>query len=237
MNNLLTLLEKYIPTDHCRQVSSYYYSELLFNKKESIKNVLDLGCGSGNSRDYFTSKNPNIQWIGLDIEKNQDISSRKEKNIHFQVYDGVHIPFEENSFDLIYCNQVLEHVQYPFELLKNIYRVLKVNGYFIGSTSNLEPYHSHSIWNFTPYGFSFMMKSAGLQLIEIRPSIDAITLIIRRGLKSPPFFSHWWNYESPLNHIINIIGKITRKKPSWINCVKLLFCGQFCFLVRKNKNH
>ena len=80
---------------------------------------------------------------------------------------------------MIYCNQVLEHVRFPERLLREVCRVLKPNGYFVGATSQLEPYHSLSVWNYTPHGFRLLVKEVGLQLQEIRPGIDALTLIIR----------------------------------------------------------
>jgi hypothetical protein len=66
-----------------------------------------------------------------------------------------------------------EHVRHPEELLSDIARVLRPGGQSIGSTSQLEPYHSLSLWNYTPYGFRVLVEGAGLKLDKIRPSIDA----------------------------------------------------------------
>lgn len=228
------LLKEYIPNDHSRQVVSKYYTEYLFRQNNKIRQVMDLGCGTGNSLDYFRRKNPRIRWVGLDIEKSPEVDLRTRTDGEFYTFDGIHIPFDDDHFDLIYCNQVFEHVRRPINLLKEVRRVLRPNGYFIGSTSQLEPYHSYSLWNYTPYGFCLLIKEAGLQLVEMRPSIDALTLIIRCGLRTPKFFSRWWEKESPLNLVISFFGKVMRKRPEWINAKKLLFCGQFCFLARKS---
>lgn len=230
---LYNLIKNYVPNTHTRQLNSEDYLELLFRKKREIKTVMDLGCGSGDSLDYFRTKDPNIRWIGLDIEESPAVKARTRTDGEFYIYDGVHIPFDDNHFDLIYCHQVLEHVRYPTALLKEVYRVLKPNGYFVGSTSQLEPYHTYSFWNYTPYGFLLLVEEAGLQLMEIAPSIDGLTLIIRQGLGGPKLFSYWWKHESPLNLIINFLGKVGQKETTWINAAKLVFCGQFCFLVNK----
>lgn len=228
------LLKPSIPNDHSRQVTSEYYLESLFSQGNSIRQVMDLGCGTGNSIDYFRRKNPSIRWAGVDIEKSPEVESRTRTDGKFYTFDGAHIPFDDNYFDLIYCRQVFEHVRYPICLLKEIRRVLKPNGYFVGSTSQLEPYHSYSLWNYTPYGFRLLIEEANLQLVEIRPSIDGLTLISRRIFNAPKFFSQCWEKESPLNLVISFFGKVMRKEPAKINAVKLLFCGQFCFLVRKS---
>ena len=225
------LLDGAIPSDHSSQVTSEWYVERLLNSSNSIIQVMDLGCGTGNSLDLFRRITPDIRWIGLDIEKSPEVVARTRTDGAFVTYDGIHIPFGDNSFDLIYCNQALEHVRNPENVLREVYRLLRPNGYFVGSTSHLEPYHSYSFWNYTPYGFSLLIKDAGLQLLEIRPGIDAFALITTHVLDR--FFSSWWAKESPLNCAISILGKVMQIRPESTNAVKLLFCGQFCFLACK----
>jgi ubiquinone/menaquinone biosynthesis C-methylase UbiE len=232
-NSLHNSLKNYMPGDHSSQITPEYYLERLFKQDNNIEFVMDLGCGIGRSLNYFRYKKPDIKWLGLDIDKSPEVELRTRAEGEFCTFDGIHLPFRDNQFDIIYCNQVLEHVHYPYYLLKEACRVLKPGGHFVGATSQLEPYHSYSLWNYSPYGFCFLINEIGLCLVEIRPSIDALTLIIRRGLGQPRYFSHWWVKESPLNLAISLVGKAVGKRHSWINTVKLLFCGQFCFLVRK----
>ncbi|MCP4581684.1 MAG: class I SAM-dependent methyltransferase [candidate division Zixibacteria bacterium] len=227
------LLKDYIPSNHSKQVNLDTITDTLFEGKHKIENVLDLGCGGGDSVDYFRKKSKVIKWAGLDIEVSPEVDARKRTDCEFITYDGINIPFADNHFDIIYTRQAFEHVRYPLELLKEVHRVLKPGGYFLGSTSQLEPYHAFSLWNYTPYGFSLIIDEAGLSIEEIRPGIDSLTLIIRRGLGRPRFFARWWEKESPLNKIISIFGKLAGKNHFWINSMKLIFCGQFCFIVRK----
>jgi len=228
------LLKAQIPQDSSQQVTSeYYINYILQVAPESEIKVLDLGCGEGNSEAKFKAYPHNINWYGLDIEESPEVNSRTKTGEKFYTFNGINIPFADNYFDVIYSNQVFEHVRHPETLLQEINRVLKPGAYFIGSVSYLEPYHSFSFWNYTPYGFKEISNHAGLEVIEIRPSIDALTLIIRRALGTPKFFSRWWKQESPLNSLISLVGKITNKNAARINSIKLMFCGQFCFLIRK----
>jgi SAM-dependent methyltransferase len=231
------LIEKYIPHDHSSQVQVEYYLERVL-KIKSIKEkftVLDLGCGGGKSLGYFSNINNNADWYGIDIENSPEVKGRKENDKRFITFNGIDIPFPDDYFDFIYCRQVLEHVRYPKELLAEVERVLKPGGYFIGSTSHLEPYHSFSYWNYTPYGFSVLIEEANLNLLELRPSIDSLTLIIRRGLRGLSLFNIFWKIESPLNLFISIFSKIFRVSAYNTNAIKLLFCGQFIFFITKNK--
>jgi SAM-dependent methyltransferase len=93
-----------IPHDHCRQVTANSVTrKLLLDKTNSIKVVLDLGCGEGNSVDFFHSVKADIQWVGLDVDISPEVEKRTRADAKFKTFDGIHIPYEDNYFDLIYC--------------------------------------------------------------------------------------------------------------------------------------
>jgi len=175
-------------------------------------------------------------WIGLDVESSPEVDNREEKEANFVTFDGVNIPFADNSIDLIFCNQVLEHVRYPQKLLQEVQRVLKKDGYFVGSTSYLEIFHSYSIYNITPYGFCLLMDDVRLKIQELRPGIDFFSLFGYRFL-FPGFLKKAIPYclekESIFNFILTGLLTILGKPKKIINGVKLLFCGQYRFLVKK----
>lgn len=175
--------------------------------------------------------NPNIKWVGIDIEDSPEVRSRIRNDIEFHSFDGRSLPFPDASFDMLYSNQVIEHVGNPLVLIQEMVHVLKAKGLLVGSTSHLEPYHSYSIWNFTPYGFKKIIEEAGLKVTEIRPGIDAFALILRRLLGAPTLTNYWW-LASPLNRLIDLRRKI-RGSYEAANAAKLLFCGQFYFICVK----
>jgi SAM-dependent methyltransferase len=201
--------------------------------------VLDLGCGEGTSKGYFQKMNPEIRWRGFDLESSPEVDARQMADSDIHVFDGVHIPCKDDSIDLIYCKQVLEHVERPIELMREVNRVLKPGAYFVGSASYLEPFHSLSICNFTPYGFTKLLKesSDSLRPIELRPGIDFLTLLLNRLVARRRFLnritSRWFEKESPFNQCLTLFGKMTDKSSQDINLLKLLFCGHFVFLVQK----
>ena len=185
------LLPSVIPADHARQTIADHYVERGIGRAEGRPwRVLDLGCGSGSSVDLFRARDPDVQWVGLDVPESPEPPTRTDAR--FETFDGISIPFGEGSFDLVYCKQVLEHVRHPKPLLADVRRILAPGGYFAGSTSQLEPFHSLSMWNYTPLGFYEIAKEAGLRLIELRPSIDGLTLIARRLVRRGRPFDRWW---------------------------------------------
>ncbi len=229
------LITNFVPNKNPGQVSSTYFLDEAM-KYGAVKRVLDLGCGKGDSVDYFRKIDSGIEWTGLDIQSSPEVESRKRKDAVFMTYDGSSIPFADGSFDLVYCNQVLEHAERPEKLVSESARVLKNGGFLAGSTSHLEPFHSLSMHNFTPYGFSRMVKTP-LRIMEIRPGIDVFTLIFARMANKIPLLSGilsgFFEKESPYNFTVTILCKFAGKSDKDVNLLKLLFCGHFRFLIRK----
>lgn len=73
--------------------------------------VLDVGCGTGFLKRYL-STNRVDQYIGLDVEGNVDIKA-----------SAYHIPFKDNRFDTVVASEVLEHLENPISVLRELLRV------------------------------------------------------------------------------------------------------------------
>lgn len=226
-------LEPCLPKDTAMQYSATRYVSKLAPLLPASSIVIDLGCGTGVSVDLFKQSAPHSKWIGVDIEHSPEVNARTRDDAEFRTYDGVNIPAEPDSIDMIYSRQVFEHVRFPEQVLSSIARVLKPGGIFIGSTSHLEPYHSYSFWNYTPFGFKRLIDAAGLQLVEIRPGIDGVTLMTRAYRNNDPLMNRWFGEESPLNQEIDVWAKENHCSVQQTAFRKLLFCGQFVFWVKK----
>jgi len=229
------LLGDALPSDHSRQVLADHYIEREIGRPvDGPWRVLDLGCGVGSSVDYFRARDPNVEWVGIDVPGSPESRDRTRTDVRFETFDGVSLPFPDASFELVYCKQVLEHVRQPAPLLADVRRVLAPGGWFAGSTSQLEPYHSLSVWNYTPLGLSGLLRDAGLTPAEVRPGIDSLTLIAWRMTGRASWCYRWWARPSPLNRALDAYGRASHLEPRLLNATKLLFCGQFAFLARRS---
>jgi SAM-dependent methyltransferase len=217
-----------IPEDHARQVQSTYYIDLLMSRASRGTRVLDLGCGTGRTIDLFRRHDPDVDWHGLDIDSSPEVNARTRDDAAFHTYDGVNIPFENERFSIVYSHQTFEHVRHPERLLGEVARVLEPKGAFVGSVSSLEPYHSYSYWNFTPYGWYKILEEAGLRPVEFRPGIDAIAIIQRQYQGNPREASAWFK-KSPLNEDIDRWAKKDRRSVTQANLRKLQFAGHLVF--------
>jgi SAM-dependent methyltransferase len=195
--------------------------------------VMDLGAGEGGSVDQFRAAAPDCRWVGVDIADSAESRARTRQDAEFVLYDGVHLPFDDASFELVYCKQVLEHVAHPAPLLADVARVLVPGGVLAGSTSQLEAFHSHSRFNYTPFGLAEVLREAGLEVEEMRPGVDGFTLLLRRAIGTPRWLDRAWATETPVNRAIGWAGRARRADHVAINTAKLVFCGQFSFLARR----
>jgi SAM-dependent methyltransferase len=235
-DELIELLGGRIPADHARQTLAddlllTHYARLA--RQGGGGRVLDLGCGAGDSVEQFRSINPSVRWVGVDLPDSPEVATRTRTDAEFRSFDGRSIPEEDGAVDVVYCKQVLEHVGDPRPLLADVARVLRPGGLFMGSTSQLEPYHSLSVGNITPYGLHLLLAEAGMDLVELRPGIDGLTLIVHRALGMPAITRRYWGRASPPNRLVGLAIRARGLDARRSNAIKLLLCGQFAFVARR----
>jgi ubiquinone/menaquinone biosynthesis C-methylase UbiE len=98
------------------------------------KNVLDFGCGDGRyAKDLMAMGADSVS--GIDISPDMiDLAKQNEiPGLSFFVADGAKLPFEENSFDIVFSNFVMHYFANVNLPISEICRVLKPGGYFIAT--------------------------------------------------------------------------------------------------------
>ncbi|MBL4558163.1 MAG: methyltransferase domain-containing protein [Rhodobacteraceae bacterium] len=235
---LIHVIGESIPNDHCNQSTAIkMFAEALhetdLTSRAQVK-VVDLGCGSGDSYQSLKEQLPNLDYVGVDIESSPEVDGRTRDDLSFKTYDGINLPFESGTIDIIFCKQVLEHVRHPDALIADVARVLKPGGIFVGSVSFLEPYHSFNIFNWSPYGVVTVFRDNGLRDVMIRPGIDGISLTMRSFLSRMAFDTSF-SMESMFNHFTDIQRENLAKSPADVNAQKLAIAGHLCFRAKKGK--
>lgn len=100
---------------------------LEIDKKPST--VLDVGCASGWFLSEIAKKFRKAECFGVDIYDNAIAYGKKMyPKMYFKKADAHKLPFKKESFDLIICTEVLEHMGNPETALQEIKRVLKKDG-------------------------------------------------------------------------------------------------------------
>lgn len=95
-------------------------------KKFHPKTILDVGCGEGFVDQFLIKKNPQYRISGIDISP-ESIRLAKKRVPELLARQGnvYNLSFKDNSFDLVICMEVLEHLDKPQKAIKEIRRVSK----------------------------------------------------------------------------------------------------------------
>lgn len=145
---------------------SYYIGRKLLIKNISEKigllngKMLDFGCGS---KPYFPLFNVE-EYIGVDYE-GQGHSHENEQIDFF--YDGITLPFENETFDSVFSSEVFEHVFNLETILKEINRVMKPGAIILFTCPFIIAEHEipNDFGRYTSFGLQDLLKRNGFEIV------------------------------------------------------------------------
>lgn len=107
--------------------------------------VLDVGASTGIIDNELATTFKKV--VGIDIDKGGIEFAKKKfkkKNLQFKIGDAMNLKFGNESFDVVICAQVYEHVPSAKRLFDEIYRVLKPGGAcYLAAINKLWPWEPH----------------------------------------------------------------------------------------------
>ncbi len=165
--------------------------------------ALDLGCGEGRHVHalYYGAE---MHMVGLDLSFEDvvkvregfatapDMNPPKGRSFSLGVGNALHLPFADESFDLIVCSEVLEHIPDYGRALEEITRILKPGGQLAVSVPRFWPewvcWKLASAYHLAPGGHVRIFKTR-----ELREAVKANGFAHTgghwaHGLHSP----YWW---------------------------------------------
>jgi SAM-dependent methyltransferase len=112
-----------------------YINTPIYNLKEIVKNkkVVDIGCGFGANKSIVESAGG--EWVGVEPFESSDGIIKA---------DAQSLPFNNNEFDVVIMDAVLEHIPDVGKAFSEVSRVLKKDGVFIGYVAFMECFHEIS---------------------------------------------------------------------------------------------
>ena len=126
-------IEEYVL--HLMHQSDYERAQKLVSGKV----VLDLGCNCGYGSRLLSQTCHQV--IGVDVSSAAIETARRKSqrdNVSFQLIDGITLPFESATFDVVTSFQVVEHIADYATYFSEIRRVLKPLGILLLTTPNAE---------------------------------------------------------------------------------------------------
>lgn len=107
--------------------------------------ILDLGASTGIIGNHLAAHCGTIIGIDIDLPAVAYATKHRDRNADFLVADGMQMPFANDTFDVVICAQIYEHVPDAERLLADIHRVLKPGGVCYFAAGNrlmfMEPHY------------------------------------------------------------------------------------------------
>ena len=163
---------------------------LIENAVVDNPDCLDVGCGSGNSYARLVVERAR-SYVGVDVSENA-VKAAQAAGLDARVIgDAAELPFDDESFDVAICVEVLEHLFAPHNAAAEIHRVLRPGGRLVASVPNLaywrmranaifgrwnplgdelaieQPWRDPHIRFFTPSVMRRMLDMAGFSEIDV----------------------------------------------------------------------
>ena len=148
-----------------RSIFSYLYRNFFLYptlQKKLINPVLDVGCGIG---DYLRF---NKQSFGADINE-FNINELLVSGYKAVLIEDNILKFEDNYFNSVLLDNVLEHIREPLPLLKEVKRVLRKNGILLIGLPGIKGFKMDKDHkkNYSEVSLKNLVEKEGFTLIKI----------------------------------------------------------------------
>lgn len=144
----------------------YVFEKILSFKNINLKKVLDVGAGLGGIS-YYLPNGTHYYYQDQDKKIFQQLPKRTGINFHYMASLET-----AEKFDLIFCNQVLEHVCEPFSFLNQIGSLLSSHGMIYLEVPNSDYNFKEDVFPhvlfFTKNSLEKFLLNQGWEIIEIR---------------------------------------------------------------------
>jgi ubiquinone/menaquinone biosynthesis C-methylase UbiE len=172
-----------------RELGGKYKAQNILSvcRGRSFSRVLECGAGEGSILKFLDASNIASQLYAIEISDSGIEQIRKRrlaKLSEVRKFDGYSIPYPDRMFDMAYCSHVIEHVEHPRLLLRELKRVSELQvfeiplDYSINADRSIEQFLSYGhISIYTPTVFRFLLRSEGYEIIGERLTNAAQELI------------------------------------------------------------
>ena len=118
---------------HIRDILSAEIIDFAVEQIPETAGVIDIGCGVGDLLSELRSRRPRVRVSGLDFSPKAVEGAQKSfPDGDFRVHRiDKTLPFETDSYDVVFCTDVLEHLEYPHLIVAELVRICRPGGLVI----------------------------------------------------------------------------------------------------------
>jgi SAM-dependent methyltransferase len=148
MNQIVSKLDGALYPSFSRNWDDLLFREKILEELMPDFSILDLGAGAGIVEAMnFKGR---AKWVcGVDLDPRVVDNPFLDEG---RVADAGHIPHPDESFDLVFSDNVLEHLYHPQQVFSEVERILKPKGFFLFKTPN-KSHYMPIIARLTPHKF------------------------------------------------------------------------------------
>lgn len=148
-----------------RKANFEFFKENLKSKPYGV--LLDVGAG----QQHFIELTKKFEVIAVDAIANPGIDVVCDLNMP--------LPFQDDTFDIIFMSNVLEHIHEPQSLLSELNRILKQGGFMVGTVPFLMSSHQrpHDYFRYTDLALIKLLAQSGFSKVDVIPlgtSLDVL---------------------------------------------------------------
>jgi SAM-dependent methyltransferase len=132
-----TLASSQRPTDVVQDLFHLFPYEFVAESAPSDARILEVGFGEGYGGEILARGGR--EYIGVDVSQpvvDHAALEHRRENVTFRLYDGMHLPFGDASFDIVVSFHVVEHVVDPDVFVSEAGRVVRRGGRIVLVTPN-----------------------------------------------------------------------------------------------------
>jgi SAM-dependent methyltransferase len=145
---LLSVLDQKFYPEFTKNWDDYLFRKKLLGLIKRNSCILDLGAGAG-IVSAMNFRGVAARVCGVDLDPRVASNPYLDEGI---VADAGRIPYPDQSFDIVFADNVMEHLDQPEEVFKEIARVLRPGGRLLFKTPNRSHYMP-LIARITPHRF------------------------------------------------------------------------------------
>jgi len=176
-------------------IDNFYKSLVSLAKLVRPVTVLDVGCGEGFALIKLKQAKIGQTFEGIDYsDEALKLGKKLYPKLNIKKGDIYHLPYKDNTFDMLVCTEVLEHLTFPEKAVKELARVAKkyivisvpneplfilsnfLRGKYLGTFGN----HPEHINHWTAHGFKKFLKKNKLRISSTKYPFPWTVVLARK---------------------------------------------------------
>ena len=178
-----SMLSKFVQDRESMFLNFFFNKVYPICKRKKLSRILEIACFDGFILNELSKKG--FEVCGCDPSKGADIAKDFGINVYKRYFNSNYFINRQKKFDIVIFRHFVEHVQNPVGLLKDVKKILDINGLIIFETPNAEYYikngsfetfHLQHLHHFSMHSARGLLKRASLKLAHYKITPENIII-------------------------------------------------------------